>query len=47
MIEKDPAWTVYGVGIIQQSNVVRAMHALGLLEDYLDAGFGFDLLRLT
>ena len=42
MIEKDPAWTVYGVGIIQQSNVVRAMHALGLLEDYLEAGFGFD-----
>ena len=42
MIEKDPNWTVYGVGIIQQSNVVRAMHALGILEDYLDAGFGFD-----
>jgi 2-polyprenyl-6-methoxyphenol hydroxylase-like FAD-dependent oxidoreductase len=46
MIEKDPAWTVYGVGIIQQSNVVRAMHALGLLEDYLDAGFGFDFVDI-
>lgn len=42
MIEKDPDWTVYGVGIIQQSNVVRAMDQLGLLDDYLDAGFGFD-----
>jgi 2-polyprenyl-6-methoxyphenol hydroxylase-like FAD-dependent oxidoreductase len=31
IIEKDPSWKVYGVGIIQQSNVVRAMDALGLL----------------
>lgn len=42
MIERDPDWRVYGVGIIQQSNVIRAMHALGILQDYLDAGFGFD-----
>jgi 2-polyprenyl-6-methoxyphenol hydroxylase-like FAD-dependent oxidoreductase len=42
MIERDPNWSVYGVGIIQQSNVIRAMHALGILQDYLDAGFGFD-----
>ncbi len=42
VIERDPTWSVYGVGIIQQSNVVRAMSMLGLLEDYLDAGFGFD-----
>lgn len=42
MIERDPDWSVYGVGIIQQSNVIRAMHALGILQDYLDAGFGFD-----
>lgn len=42
MIERDPTWSVYGVGIIQQSNVIRAMHALGILQDYLDAGFGFD-----
>ena len=27
MIERDPDWCVYGVGIIQQSNVIRAMHA--------------------
>lgn len=44
MIERDPMWSVYGVGIIQQSNVVRAMHQLGILDDYLDAGFGFDVV---
>ena len=32
IIEKDPAWKVYGVGIIQQSNVVRAMDELDLLD---------------
>ena len=42
IIEKDPEWSVYGVGIIQQSNVVRAMSGLGLLDDYIHAGFGFD-----
>ena len=42
VIERDPSWTVYGVGIIQQSNVVRAVAELGILDDYLDAGFGFD-----
>jgi 2-polyprenyl-6-methoxyphenol hydroxylase-like FAD-dependent oxidoreductase len=42
VIEKDPDWAVYGVGIIQQSNVVRAMDQLGLLDDYLGAAFGFD-----
>jgi 2-polyprenyl-6-methoxyphenol hydroxylase-like FAD-dependent oxidoreductase len=42
MIERDPTWSVYGVGIIQQGNVVRAMTDLGLIDDYLEAGFGFD-----
>ena len=42
LIERDPGWSVYGVGIIQQSNVIRAMHVLGILQDYLDAGVGFD-----
>lgn len=42
VVERDPTWSVYGVGIIQQSNVIRAMSQLGLLDDYLDAGFGFD-----
>lgn len=42
LIERDPSWSVYGVGIIQQSNVIRAMAALGIVDDYLGAGFGFD-----
>ena len=46
VIERDPNWSVYGVGIIQQSNVVRAMDALGLLDDYLSAGVGFDAVEI-
>lgn len=46
VIERDPRWSVYGVGIIQQSNVVRAMDALGLLDDYLSAGVGFDAVEI-
>ncbi len=42
IVEKDPDWAVYGVGIIQQANVVRAMNELGVIDDYLAAGFGFD-----
>jgi len=42
VIERDPDWSVYGVGIIQQGNVVRAMAQLGLIDDYLKAGFGYD-----
>ena len=41
VIERDPDWSVYGVGIIQQGNVVRAMTELGLIDDYISAGFGF------
>lgn len=44
--EKDPAWAVYGVGIIQQANVVRAMKQLGIINDYLEAGFGFDFVEV-
>lgn len=44
--EKDPTWSVYGVGIIQQSNVVRAMAELGIVEDYVEAGFGFDWVEI-
>jgi len=46
MIERDPEWKVYGVGIIQQSNVIRAMAQLGLLEGYLHAGSPFDVLEV-
>lgn len=46
VIEKDPAWSVYGVGIIQQGNVLRAMKQLGLLDDYLSASVGFDAVAV-
>lgn len=46
VIERDPHWSVYGVGIIQQGNVVRAMAELGLIDDYIDAGFGFDRVQV-
>ncbi len=46
VIEKDPAWSVYGVGIIQQGNVLRAVDALGILERYVNAGAGFDAVEV-
>ncbi|MAM59888.1 FAD-dependent oxidoreductase [Maritimibacter sp. UBA3975] len=46
IIERDPEWTVYGVGIIQQMNVIRAMDALGVLDDYLSYAQGFDKTTL-
>jgi 2-polyprenyl-6-methoxyphenol hydroxylase-like FAD-dependent oxidoreductase len=46
LIDKDPAWSVYGVGIIQQSNVVRAMDQLGVLDAFIDASCGFDAVEI-
>lgn len=46
LIEKDPAWSVYGVGIIQQGNVLRAIDQLGVLDHYVDAGAGFDAVEV-
>ena len=46
VIERDPTWSVYGVGIIQQGNVIRAMTRLGLIDDYIEAGFGFDHVEI-
>lgn len=42
LVELKTEWVVYGVGIIQQSNVVRAMAELGVLEAYLSAGYAFE-----
>lgn len=42
LVELKSQWTVYGVGIIQQSNVVREMARLGLLDDYLGAAYAFE-----
>lgn len=46
IIERDPAWSVYGVGIIQQGNVLRAIDQLGILDAYIDAGAGFDAVEV-
>ena len=46
VIERDPNWAVYGVGIIQQSNVLSAARELGILEGYLAAGVGFDAVEV-
>jgi 2-polyprenyl-6-methoxyphenol hydroxylase-like FAD-dependent oxidoreductase len=46
VIERDPTWSVYGVGIIQQSNVLRAAQDLGIIQGYLDAGVGFDAVEI-
>lgn len=42
LVEIKADWTVYGVGIIQQSNVVREMARLGVLDGYLDAAYAFE-----
>lgn len=42
IVERDPSWSVYGVGIIQQMNVVRAMKEIGVLDSYLSKARGFD-----
>src|SRR3954467_1555591 len=38
VVEKNPKWDVYGVGIIQPPNALRALHAIGLAERCLEAG---------
>lgn len=46
IIERDPDWSVYGVGIIQQANVVRAVAELGIIDDYVASGYGFDHVKI-
>ena len=38
VIERDPAWGVYGVGIIQPANALRALDVLGLAQACVQAG---------
>lgn len=38
VVERDPEWGVYGVGIIQPGNALRALHSLGLAEACVAAG---------
>ncbi len=46
VIEKDPDWAVYGVGIIQQANVVREMGKLDLIDEYLSVSYPFDKVKI-
>ena len=39
VVEVNPKWDVYGVGIIQPANALRALHALGLGERVLADGY--------
>lgn len=41
VIEKNPAWSVYGVGIIQPSNMLRALREIGIGDACLAQGKGF------
>ncbi|WP_257448956.1 FAD-dependent oxidoreductase [Archangium lipolyticum] len=46
LVEVKKEWTVYGVGIIQQCNVIRAMAQLGLVDRILEAGFAYENMGL-
>ena len=45
IVEIKDRWTVYHVGIIAQSNLVRAMVALGIADDCVAAGFPYQGVR--
>src|SRR5437763_633145 len=38
LVEKNPAWDVYGVGIIQPGNALRALNELGLAKEAVAQG---------
>ena len=38
VVERNPAWDVYGVGIIQPANALRALHELGLAHQAVENG---------
>lgn len=39
VVEVNPRWDVYGVGIIQQANALRALNAIGLADQCVAAGY--------
>jgi len=45
IVEIKPEWSVYGVGIILQSNGIRALDSLGLAERFVAAGFPYSVSR--
>ena len=42
VIELNPKWDVYGVGIIQPANAIRALDSLGLADAAVAQGFTMD-----
>ncbi len=46
IVELKKEWTVYGVGIIIQSNVVRAFHELGVLDKFMDQAYPFEVVTV-
>ncbi|MEG3179076.1 FAD-dependent oxidoreductase [Sphingomonas sp. LT1P40] len=46
LIEKQPDWTVYGVGIIQPNNALRAFERVGLAQACLERGGAFEGWRI-
>ena len=45
IVEVKPAWNIYGVGIILQSNGIRALDAIGLADAALALGFAYSVSR--
>jgi len=45
IVEVNPKWDVYGVGIIQLANTPRALASVGLADQALAPGFG--LIKLA
>ncbi len=46
LVEADPAWAAVGVGLTLQPNALRALQRLGLLDQVLAHGFGYDGTRI-
>ena len=44
VIEVKPDFTVYGVGINQPANSLRALRSLGVLDEILSVGYQFDMM---
>jgi 2-polyprenyl-6-methoxyphenol hydroxylase-like FAD-dependent oxidoreductase len=46
IVEKQTEWNVYGVGIILQSNALRAIDALGITEEFMSVGTTHSALHI-
>ena len=46
VVEQNAEWTVYGVGIIQLANALRALDMIGLADQCVEAGHPLPSVRL-